>query len=309
MHKFFFLYLICRSSRMVESMQLPPPKPSSLLLKRLAPKHGKTPQLTIFTPSYAQNHHAAIHSAPLRPMVATQRVKPNKIVKRQPSSRLPPKTASAITAPYKITEFPSPPIVPSQQPATSTATSTSVHRPSSASNAAHAAAAAAAAAATAAAAASATAYRFNVAHSSVPKTPAPLTQKQQFLRPFEFLYDNIEHTQTLKATLDDQIRRSSTLIRSLQSSGTMIESLVRRQVREMVDQEFDDKLADCVERIHALEQRLQLRDAPLSPKHSPSPSPPGQPASDKQPMIREMFSELMNRLDQLENKMAPTVAS
>ncbi|KAI8059027.1 uncharacterized protein B0P05DRAFT_478333 [Gilbertella persicaria] len=196
------------------SSQVRLPKPSSLLLKRLAPKHGHKKNLTIMTPSYNEETVHGIQSAPLK------------------RSALPPFQTRTI-------RFPSPPIVPSQQ-------------------------------------------------------PAYMTQKQKFLQPFEFLYDHIEQTRTLKSTLDDQIRRSHSLIQTLQSSSTMMDSLVRRQVRDVVEQQFEARLRECTERISRLEYRVPSKDRPISPSVSPSPT------NNKE---QDMLTQLMSRIDQLESKL------
>ncbi|KAI7857923.1 hypothetical protein BDC45DRAFT_499680 [Circinella umbellata] len=239
------------------------PKPSSLLLKRSAgQQHHKAPtNLTIFTPSYANGTDAtSIRSAPLRPRskqngnsnntgshLLQQRhpsntqhriVKPNTVKKHQ---QRPPATA----APWQRqgvpqTEFPSPPIVPSQQrcppPYLRTATfpktpMTTVHHPPPPHH--H--------------------------HPQVPATAAvimpprtTMSKKQQFLQPFEMLYDNIEQSRQLKTTLDDQIRRSSSLMQTLQSSSTMVEALVRRHVRDAMQQQ----LQEYSHRVEWLEKRM-----------------------------------------------------
>jgi hypothetical protein len=245
-------------------------KPSSLLLKRLAPKHGHKKNLTILTPSYNQDSIAhAIQSAPLKRSIVG---KPNRVMKKSPiknTRRLVlPATASAVTAPWPQTSaqarFPSPPIVPSQQPTWSRQPKPPLHP----------------------AIKTATLGCF-------PSTPTTsMTQKQKFLQPFEYLYDHIEQTRTLKTTLDDQIRRSSSLIQTLQSSGTMVESLVRRQVRDMMDQTFQERLRECTERIARLEY-LKTKDIPISPADSPT--------TKKEP---DLLTQLMDRIDQLESKLA-----
>lgn len=235
------------------------PKPSSLLLKRLAPKHGHKKNLTILTPSYNEDVIHAIQSAPLRRISISK-----KLMKKSPPTKIKsrfmnvPATASAVSAPWPQTSaqarFPSPPIVPSQQPAWGQ------YRP----------------------------------QLKVPHTPTlqQKTQKQKFLQPFEFLYDHIEQTRVLKTTLDDQIRRSSSLMQTLQSSGTMVESLVRRQVRDMIDDKFESKLRECTDRIVRLEHRL-TNNIPISPAISPT--------TKEQPM--DLMTQLMNRIDQLESKL------
>ncbi|KAI9478363.1 MAG: hypothetical protein EXX96DRAFT_650690 [Benjaminiella poitrasii] len=105
-------------------------------------------------------------------------------------------------------------------------------------------------------------------HTSLlpPKTPTAARpngssslQRQQFIQPFEHLFDTIETTRTLKSTLDDQIRRSSTLIQTLQTSSTTIESLVRNQIKEAqkeIIQRLEDSVENLFNRILTLEKRI-----------------------------------------------------
>ncbi|CEP10140.1 hypothetical protein [Parasitella parasitica] len=96
-----------------------------------------------------------------------------------------------------------------------------------------------------------------------PKTPTTNSfaalQRQQYLQPFEHLFDTIETTRTLKSTLDDQIRRSSSLMQTLQASATTLEGLVRNQVKEaqweMMTQ-LEQTMEGLVQRIEAIEGRL-----------------------------------------------------
>ncbi|KAI9251231.1 hypothetical protein BY458DRAFT_523975 [Sporodiniella umbellata] len=111
--------------------------------------------------------------------------------------------------------------------------------------------------------------REHVASSAVtaslpPKTPTTSSfaalQRQQYLQPFEHLFDTIETTRTLKSTLDDQIRRSSSLMQTLQASATTIEGLVRNQVKEAqaeVVAQIQSKVDQLSQRIEALESRLE----------------------------------------------------
>ncbi|GAN04658.1 hypothetical protein MAM1_0070d04119 [Mucor ambiguus] len=299
------------------------PKPSSLLLKRLAPKHGHNKNLTILTPSYHEEdedsvHFSSIQSAPLKrstipPFHHLQNnTQKHKITKRMspptpsfltvksnnPRRLAIPATASAVSAPWPKTaaqtRFPSPPIVPSQQPAwgqyrqqqhnklkPTIKTASMPHFPRTPTTTAHPSA--------------------TTPTTSSSPSACSLSQKQKFLQPFEFLYDHIEQTRTLKTTLDDQIRRSSSLMQTLQSSGTMVESLVRRQVRDMVDQKFESKLKECIERISRLEHRVPAKDIPISPSVSPSPTR-SKIATTKEP-VQDLLSQLMNRIDQLESKL------
>lgn len=96
-----------------------------------------------------------------------------------------------------------------------------------------------------------------------PKTPTTSSfaalQRQQYLQPFEHLFDTIETTRTLKTTLDDQIRRSSSLMQTLQASATTIEGLVRNQIKEAQSEvvaQMQSKMDLISQRIEALEHRL-----------------------------------------------------
>ncbi|KAI8365589.1 hypothetical protein BD560DRAFT_401989 [Blakeslea trispora] len=310
-----------------ESSKLP--KPSSLLLKRLAPKHGHTKNLTILTSSYNEAAAHSIQSAPLKrstahPLQVRSTKLLNKVVKRSPPTAtlksnyrrlVVPATASAISAPWPQTSiqarFPSPPIVPSQQPAwsqqnklhSSNALKTTkpaclprtphLNTPSINNTFTHINT-------TVNTHTNTTNNTRKHTHSASPTPPSQyninpaITQKQKFLQPFEFLYDHIEQTRALKSTLDDQIRRSSSLMQTLQSSTSMIESLVRKQVRDTVDQQFEGHLRKCADRISRLEYRASSKDRPISPSVSPSPTNKEQDA----------LTQLMNRIDQLETRLA-----
>ena len=310
------------------------PKPSSLLLKRSAgQQHHKAPtNLTIFTPSYANGTDAtSIRSAPLRPRskqngnsnntannLLQQRhqsntqhriIKPNTVKKHQ---QRPPATA----APWQRqgapqTEFPSPPIVPSQQrcppPYLRTATfpktpmTTANHQPPQQQH--H--------------------------HQQVPATAAVvmpprtnISKKQQFLQPFEMLYDNIEQSRQLKTTLDDQIRRSSSLIQTLQSSSTMVEALVRRHVRDAMQQQlqgYSHRVEWLEKRMLKSNRRHQQRSRQSSSSinesvgeqdHqddrnmtvSPPPSSTTTSSNGNNQQMGHVLSELLDRLDRLETK-------
>lgn len=100
-----------------------------------------------------------------------------------------------------------------------------------------------------------------------PKTPTTNSfaalQRQQYLQPFEHLFDTIETTRTLKTTLDDQIRRSSSLMQTLQASATTIEGLVRNQVKEAqweLVKRVEQTIEDLIRRIEVLEGRVKPKD-------------------------------------------------
>ncbi|KAI9488210.1 hypothetical protein BDB00DRAFT_849355 [Zychaea mexicana] len=99
-----------------------------------------------------------------------------------------------------------------------------------------------------------------------PQTPTTNSfgslQRQQFLQPFEHLFETIETSRTLKSTLDDQIRRSSTLMQTLQASSTTIEGLVRNQIKEAQKElmtEMDAAFESILQRIEKLERTAGKR--------------------------------------------------
>ncbi|KAI8886743.1 hypothetical protein K501DRAFT_56318 [Backusella circina FSU 941] len=264
-------------------IRLPEPKPSSLLLKRLAPGHSHK-NLTIFTPSYSDESAAAIHSAPLRSLNSNYRDKPSKVIKKSRSGHLQtklsipntlmatPVTATAVPKSSVQTRFPSPPIVPSQQPAWSQ------YRQQLRKGIK-------------------TAVTPNFPRTSIttctPVSKQNLTQKQKFLQPFEYLYEHIEQTRYLKTKLDDQVRRSSTLLQNFQSSNTMVESMIRNQVHETVEQHFETRLKECIERIESLEYRSPGVETPTRPVN---------PSATKA-SVKDVLTQLMNRLERIESKL------
>jgi hypothetical protein len=259
------------------------PKPSSLLLKRLAPKHGYKKNLTILTPSYNEDATHGIQSAPLRRNIIIPPIQHRSNTKNKIK-----KNGSNLSKSQKIlwpqtsvqSRFPSPPIVPSQQPAWGQHFRRKLTPPTPS-----------------------TAVPIT-AKAATTATTKVLTQKQKFLQPFEYLYDHIEQTRVLKTSLDDQIRRSSSLMQTLQSSSTMVESIVRRQVRDMVDEKFDQKLRDCTERITRLEYRTTNNNNTNNNNNNAIPiSPAVSPTSCKDHQPQDVLTQLLNRIDQLESKL------
>ncbi|GAC72889.1 hypothetical protein PANT_7d00325 [Moesziomyces antarcticus T-34] len=61
---------------------------------------------------------------------------------------------------------------------------------------------------------------------------SPPASKAHFLSLFSDFYDSLHDSRTLKATLEDQIKRSNTLLQTLQSSRRVLEETVERRVRE-----------------------------------------------------------------------------
>jgi hypothetical protein len=61
---------------------------------------------------------------------------------------------------------------------------------------------------------------------------SPPSSKTQFLSLFSNFYDSLSDSRTLKATLEDQVRRSNTLLQTLQRSSRVLDATVDRRIRE-----------------------------------------------------------------------------
>ncbi|RUP17895.1 hypothetical protein BC936DRAFT_139408 [Jimgerdemannia flammicorona] len=290
-----------------------PATPSLLSKKIISPRHKNARNLTIFTPSYTEQHAVGIRSAPLvpthqqitntramngpvtsqsllhshqsqtlapllsprAPLPPNKKIAPRTTMAQESSSRFGPNTplhplaaytptSSSMPAtsprttefhPVTSTSFPPVTVVPSQNfqhPQPSPSFYQSHHAlPSSSAQLAPASTPV-------------------VSSMSALPLPTPSTTttfsslpKQTFLQPFENLFDNIETTRTLKSTLDDQIRRSSALMQTLQASATMIEGLVRNHFKDMQKEmleKFDKKVEDLTKRLAALEEREQRKE-------------------------------------------------
>ncbi|MCO5549581.1 hypothetical protein L7F22_003053 [Adiantum nelumboides] len=59
---------------------------------------------------------------------------------------------------------------------------------------------------------------------------SPPSSKTQFLSLFSNFYDSLQDSRTLKATLEDQVRRSNTLLQTLRSSARVLEVTVERRI-------------------------------------------------------------------------------
>lgn len=253
------------------SSQQVPPKLLSTTTKGFNNQSGKnTRNLTIFTPSYSGTSAATggsstndtlngIRSAPLNSNFRQQQIQS----KSQQPHPLSQTTLRSPASSSTTTEFAIPPIVPSQQQPPHTAHPSSIHHrhytPSSPQYPS-----------------SAYGHSFPVTSGRVimePRTPTTSStsshnnhnnnslQRQQFMQPFEHLFETIDTTRTLKSTLDDQIRRSSTLMQTLQASSTTIEGLVRNQMKEMQKESLirlEDKLDQLFKRISILESRANI---------------------------------------------------
>ncbi|KAG0229720.1 hypothetical protein BGX31_006138 [Mortierella sp. GBA43] len=99
------------------------------------------------------------------------------------------------------------------------------------------------------------------------------SSKSAFMDTVSNLFDSVESSRSLKNTLDEQIRKSAQLLQTLQSSGTMIESLVRGQFKELekgVIDRFESELEYLSERVRALEEHQGLTPPPKKTRISVS---------------------------------------
>ncbi|KAJ3018715.1 hypothetical protein HKX48_002705 [Thoreauomyces humboldtii] len=88
----------------------------------------------------------------------------------------------------------------------------------------------------------------NASHLPIPRST--------FLHLAEQMYDQADETARLKHTLSDQIRRSTAMLQTLQSSGQMIEGLVRGHFRDMqvnYGEKFGSALHEIARRVERLE--------------------------------------------------------
>jgi len=123
----------------------------------------------------------------------------------------------------------------------------------------------------------------SIANSREHLAGASDSSKQSFLHLFDSLYDTLADTRSLKTTLEDQIRKSTALLQTLQASGGMIEGLVRGHFREMQ--------RDMVKDVSVLEKRIarleeKVSGAPSQPLLSPTP-----PLSDRRNSDNSSTSE------------------
>ena len=97
---------------------------------------------------------------------------------------------------------------------------------------------------------------------------SPPSSKTQFLSLFSNFYDSLTDSRTLKATLEDQVRRSNTLLQTLQKSSRVLELTVDRRMREERVL-WEAKVQQLEERCLRLERRLGTDE---DQEHSPSPA-------------------------------------
>ncbi|KAG0048406.1 hypothetical protein BGZ83_006614 [Gryganskiella cystojenkinii] len=89
--------------------------------------------------------------------------------------------------------------------------------------------------------------------------------KAMFMETVSTLFDSVDSSRSLKLTLEEQIRKSAQLLQTLQSSGTMIESLVRGQFKELekgVLDRFESEIEYLSTRVELLEKHQGLTPPP-----------------------------------------------
>lgn len=107
--------------------------------------------------------------------------------------------------------------------------------------------------------------RSAISPAAMPR-PMPMS-RNDFMRFFDQMYDQSEHAYHLVSTLNDQVRHSTSLLQTLQSSGVMIEGLVRTHFRELQTQmgeKFAIALTDLNRRMRKVEEKLDITPSPTS---------------------------------------------
>ncbi|UZJ56965.1 hypothetical protein CBS101457_006285 [Exobasidium rhododendri] len=131
---------------------------------------------------------------------------------------------------------------------------------------------------------------------------SPPSSKTQFLSLFSNFYDSLIDSRTLKATLEDQVRRSNTLLQTLQKSSRVLELTVDRRMREERNL-WEAKVKALEERFVRLEKQVgtpleagessNLAPRPVLPEIS---SPTGKEEAEKaSPKAREAASRSRSR--------------
>ncbi|KAF9087166.1 hypothetical protein BGX27_002985, partial [Mortierella sp. AM989] len=95
--------------------------------------------------------------------------------------------------------------------------------------------------------------------------PPGHVSKPAFMETVSNLFDSVDSSRSLRHTLEEQIRKSAQLLQTLQSSGTMIESLVRGQFKELekgVIEKFESELEYLSTRVRLLEEHQGLTPPP-----------------------------------------------
>ncbi|KAF9974276.1 hypothetical protein BGZ73_002365 [Actinomortierella ambigua] len=101
-------------------------------------------------------------------------------------------------------------------------------------------------------------------HPSTPFHPVG-SSKQALIETVSNLFDQVDSSKSLKYTLEEQIRKSAQLLQTLQSSGSMIETLVRGQFKELekgVIDRFETEIEHLVARVKQLEDHAGLTPPP-----------------------------------------------
>ncbi|KAF9303814.1 hypothetical protein BGZ91_009045, partial [Linnemannia elongata] len=110
------------------------------------------------------------------------------------------------------------------------------------------------------------------AAASTNAAAAGTMSKHHFMETVSNLFDSVDSSRSLKHTLEEQIRKSAQLLQTLQSSGTMIESLVRGQFKELekgVLEKFESELDHLSARVRQLEEHQGLTPPPKKARISP----------------------------------------
>ena len=96
---------------------------------------------------------------------------------------------------------------------------------------------------------------------------SPPSSKTQFLSLFSNFYDSLQDSRTLKATLEDQVRRSNTLLQTLRNSARVLEVTVERRL--------NTERSVWEQKVHALEERCRRLERRTG---AGSPTPPKEAA-------------------------------
>lgn len=110
---------------------------------------------------------------------------------------------------------------------------------------------------------------------------SPPSSKAQFLSLFSHFHDSLSDSRTLKATLEDQVRRSNALIQTLQKSSKVLEATVDRKIRE--------ERSVWQARVTALEARVRELEGGEPLARSRSKTPEGIEAEDGQKESEDQF--------------------
>ncbi|KAI9355215.1 hypothetical protein BD770DRAFT_391473 [Pilaira anomala] len=302
-------------------LPIPPTSPSNS--KRLSNKHKNSLNLTIFAPSYHEQL-AGVRSAPINSNF--NRPIPNQPTQQHSRSNyanhaatphsIVPASATIARPPFahqpspRRHEFAIPPIVPSQQQPPHSAHPTSRENimyqhyvPSPSLYGSHHPKPQPSSYQRSQESSQQQQKQLAVTAASIPLPPkTPTTnsfaalQRQQYLQPFEHLFDTIETTRTLKSTLDDQIRRSSSLMQTLQASATTIEGLVRNQVKEAqwgTMSQMEQTVDALIRRIEVIENKFDRNDHMNNNSNSFSPM---KKQLQKQPDLRTETTSLPSPL-------------